>query len=402
MENGIGKHDAELADGEIYDLRNVCADEGTSLTPPPNFFRVVQGLYQTETSGEWLCLPRQLFTTAAVTEEDDDPEGGSTTTSLITSTKSSIKAQLVIVKMRSQIKALRNERDALELLHDKDGSESFIGCWVSSEVLFSTPANSYLCLRPIYGKSLDAFGAACVTSTRIPGYFVWHIFLSLLDAISFVHATGLAHGSLCAANVVLRCEVPRKALRYGDYPDVVLTGFCAAMGVDEQGMKEDTDGLVNIMYEGVIVQWSDTGALMRFVDFGEEQTDPLMRLAGALKGMVDGRMGVKLEELKKEWEDIAVAERAKGPDQCPEWIKKTAYDGLVTDEELEKVARPPLVLKFGKDSQKFKDWARATRTPVALKKRTKASQEASMLVFKFRDQVNREGLTELEEPTWIA
>jgi hypothetical protein len=375
------------------------------LTPNPDYFRIVEGPYhQTETISEFVCLPRKVSTESA-DEDVESPDAlssadGCHVGSIITGrTAKYLKSQLVIVKMHTTSKALRRERDILEVLHNLKGSEAFIGSYVWSETLFPEASESFLCMRPIFGKTLYGFGKACLKSRLIPTYFVWHILLGLMDALDFIHDAGIAHGALTVATAVLRCDAPRGELQHRDYPDIVLTGFGAAAGQDGDGEFEDCFNLVWIMYARVITRWSDIVTLMRFVNMDAEQSTPLLRLAQAFKTMMNaasnGQMEATVKDLKKEWEDIAVTEREKGPDECPEWIKFAAYDDVATGEDLEAAAQPPLVLNFGADSDKFRTWVRERREPVALRKRTKKNKVASLLVFKFRNPESHDALDKL-------
>ncbi|KAF1980090.1 hypothetical protein BU23DRAFT_2255 [Bimuria novae-zelandiae CBS 107.79] len=374
--------------------------------PLPGKFRIVKYLQKTSTSTACLCLPRHLD---SVLEDagDDDPEPGHSAGDIyrdpsIDSSKvgyhaKALRAQLVVVKMYNPTTILRTERDALELFHDFEASGTFIGAWTTSEVLFTAPQNSYLCLEPIFGKTLNAFGQTCLVSPRIPTYFVWHIFLGLIDGLNFVHGAGLAHGNLNGDNMVMRRYAPRHGLRYYNYPDLVLTGFDAATTADEVKAKDVYD-LVKIMYDSVVKQWSDTATLLDFIDLDDVQTNSLLLLVRALRDAILGfsnHAAVELQDLTNDWKNIAIVERAKGPEICPQWIKDTAYDELATDEQLKEAARPPLGLNFRTDQEEFRQWVRARRAPVALKKRWNKSSQAHLLVFKFQDKASRATLATL-------
>jgi serine/threonine protein kinase len=374
-------------------------EEAYNLVPPPAEFRTVRNMYRTETSAAWFCLPRDLDTTPAV--EDSEAELKVLTTlpcarstvarpsllkhdadsiSLAEKRRHKARAQLVVVRMYSSTAALRNESDTLEMLHDTDRGEMFIGAWILRQVHCLIPTDGYLSLRPIFGKTLDAFGQACLDSTRIPTYFAWHTFLSLISALEFVHEAGIAHGDLSSANVMLRCSLPGRRNQYHDWPDVVLTGFEveADMELYDDEKNEDVKRMAKIMYSDVISRWSDAGGLLGFLDLNKLQSDPLMQLAAALKTLIEASSQastLRLGDLEV-WKGVAVTERAKGPELCPTWIKTAAYDALVMEEELEKAMRPPLVLKFGPDSESFKEWVRARRTPVAVL--------GGLLVIKFK------------------
>ena len=384
-------------------------DTNGNLAPPPGFFHVVRRRHEKNTS-EFVCVPRKLSLVSADGDDEDSSAPSSADglhhsyMNVATSapTAKDLKAQLVIVKMHNSTKALRRERDVLEALHNLKGSESFIGSWVWSEVIFSTPSSSYLCMRPIFGETLSSFGQDCRESSGIPTYFVWHILLGLMDALNFVHDAGIAHGSLSDTNTVLRCYAPHNGLQYRDYPDIVLTGFGATTDENGNAEFEDFFNLVLIMHSRVIMKWSDMSVLIEFLDMNVEHSDPLLRLAQALRAMIDaacnGQLEAEIKDLKKEWEGIASTERANGPASCPEWIRRSAYDDLASEEELEMAARPPTVLKFKTHLEKYRAWVRERRTPVALRKRTKTSQAASLLVLTFKEEEARDALEGLVEP----
>ncbi|KAL5438532.1 hypothetical protein PMIN07_003842 [Paraphaeosphaeria minitans] len=372
-------------------------DEPAALSPPLREFRVVKDMYEKESSAEWLCLPRALDATAAVEEEETKEEPPAHLfrpdssadiprhdTSVGERLHRKARAQLVVVRMYESLDALRNESDTLNMLHDREGqrSEDFIGP-LELHACYSIPTDSWLCLPPIFGKSLEAFGQACLDTNRIPAYFVWHVFIRLMSAVQFVHAAGIAHGDLSSANVMIR--LPDSPER--EWPDVILTGFEVEVNMDlyEDERREDVKRMAGILYTDVISQWSDSAMLMRFIDFTLPQADPLMDFAAELKTIVDARLDqyVDLEDFE-EWKSVAISERARGPGYCPAWIKTAAYDVLVTDKELEKAMRPPLVLRFGPGSERFKRWARARRMPVALRTPTGGPARFGLLVIKFK------------------
>ncbi|KAJ4360095.1 uncharacterized protein N0V89_000654 [Didymosphaeria variabile] len=395
------------------------AAETYDLVPPPAEFRIVQNTHKTATSREWLCLPRHMDTALAadpeaahphddgrpaskeqeeptvvlptddhfdenssVAEFNRGPETGPFTGNIL----QEALAKLVVVKMHARIDTLTNESEILKILHDLDRSEAFVGAWVVHEVISWTPISSWVALRPIFGKTLDAFGQACLDTNRMPTYFVWHIFLSMMSALEFVHGAEISHGAVSGANFMLQCSSPG-GQSYHDWPDVVLTGFHAAdLDIFDNGKSEDVEKMAKIMYNDVITRWSDAGLLMHFIVIGTQRSDSLMKLAAALKALTEAPAEGKSLSLGdlQQWRNIAVAERAKGG-CCPLWIKSAAYDPLIT-EELEEATRPPLVLTFGPNSEKFKRWDRARRTPVALRKRQtrhRGTEKHGLLVIKF-------------------
>ncbi|KAF2442957.1 hypothetical protein P171DRAFT_53231 [Karstenula rhodostoma CBS 690.94] len=370
-------------------------------------------MYEKETSAAWLCLPRHLDTTPAVEDSESEQEehtaypfdghpsaavSGHDANDNSSSQKLHRKAltQLVVVRMYKSPAALRNESDTLSIVNDSEGSEDFVGASVLRELHSGIPTDSWLCLRPIFGKNLEAFGQACLATNRIPTYFVWHIVLRLVSALEFVHTAGIVHGDLGSANVMLRCSLPGREDR--DWPDVVLTGFEVEVDMDlyEDERREDVRRMSEILYTDVICRWSDAGTLIPFLNLTISQPDQLMQFAAALKTMVEAPLGEEVPSLSnfKVWKAVAVAEMAKGPGTCPAWIKIAAYDALVTEKELEKAMRPPLVLNFGPDSEKFKRWVRARRTPVALRKKGTRGNRIGLLVVKFK--IRRERFANLD------
>lgn len=364
-------------------------------------------MYKKDTSAAWLCLPRDLDTTPAVEDEEPDSEQEPTAHLVGPHSRAAIPkrddnieslgrkrhrkalAQLVVVRMYNSPAALRNESDTLNIMHDFEHSEDFVGAWVVRECLSSIPTDGWLCLRPIFGKSLEAFGQACLDTNPIPTYFVWHIFLRLVSALEFVHVAGIAHGDLSGANVMLRCSLPSR--QDCDWPDVVLTGFEVEVDMDlyEDERREDVKRMAGTLYSDVISRWSDVSELMRFLDLTLPQSDPLMQFAVALKTVVEAPLEEKVHSLAyfETWKAVAVTEMSKGPGTCPAWIKTAVYDALVTEKELEEAMRAPLVLIFGPDSEKFKRWVRARRAPVALRKKgTRGSRgnQVGLLVIKFK------------------
>lgn len=383
----------------------------------------MRNMPKTDNSMAWVCIPRYPHTNQAIASNRASSSGGDQQApalepalglpltpppevqhdagrighdpngiAFIEDLVQEATAQLVVVKMHSSTASLRNESDSLKILHDVNGSEDYIGAWIMREVHSSISTLSWLSLRPIFGKTLDAFGQTCLTTNRIPTYFVWHIAASLISALEFAHKAGIAHGAVRGANAMLRCLRP-SGQQYQDWPDVVLTEFGAARRLPRYEDTGNTDAsanlkskdimnLVTMLYEDVISQWSDASLLMDFVDLSIEQTDPFMQFAVALKGLLEaGLQGIKFNfgDLK-DWREMAVGERTKGPESCPYWIQRAAHDTLITEEELSKAIRAPLVLKFGQDSKQYKQWERARRTPVALCKR---EAKCGLLVIRF-------------------
>ncbi|KAL1592346.1 hypothetical protein SLS60_011424 [Paraconiothyrium brasiliense] len=392
------------------------AAETYDLVPPPAEFRIVQGSLKTATSGEWLCLPRHIENIVAADPEasqslddgqptfeeqqeltvdtrtdDQFSEYSSGHVPVIESSTGNVRhkalTKLVVVKMHDRIATLKNESEILRMLHGLERSEAFVGAWIVHEVISWTPISSWVALRPIFGKTLDAFGQACLNTNRIPTYFVWHIFFSIMSALEFVHGAEISHGAVSGANTMLQCS-SLGGQSYNDWPDVVLTGFHAAdLDLFDNKKSEDVEKMAKIIYNDVITQWSDAGLLMRFSFMGTQSSDSLMQLAAALKALTEAHAAGRALSLGdlQQWKKIAVPERAKGPEDCPMWIKSAAYDPLIT-EELEKATRPTLVLTLGPNSEKFKRWDRTMRTPVALRKRQarhRDTEKHGLVVIKF-------------------
>ncbi|KAJ4292096.1 hypothetical protein N0V90_009995 [Kalmusia sp. IMI 367209] len=371
------------------------------LTPSTATFKIVKELHVTEDSALYLCTPRHLGTSlenGSVTDSLDRDEPLDTAlhepfkanrlsgrfTSLSKEDLRKLR-QLCVVKTYNNIKILRNESDILELLHKQDGSESFIGACILKVQITGLKESSWLCLRPVFSKTLEEFGQACSgvsNASRVPTYFVWHIFLGLLSALEFVHGAGITHGDIHRTNVILNCYAPRSKQHFRDYPTVVLTGFEAGeIEVSQKSAQKDMKNMIVLVHDDVFLRWSDAALLMDFCDAEMQKSDPLFSLASALKSFLNAPLAQLAHFDLKMWGGIAVVQRDKGPQTCPEWIRGTAHDDLVTEEELEKVTQPVLVLgSFGEKIGEYREWARSTRMPVALRER---NGKCGLLVLKF-------------------
>ena len=105
-------------------------------------------------------------------------------TSLLLDKHLKMLPQLVVVKLNKQTNQLRSEVDAIEAIYKEDGSNAslFIGSFVLSAQHTMEPKTSFMCLRPVFGPTLEQFGEASITDPNggIPAWFVGHIILRLI------------------------------------------------------------------------------------------------------------------------------------------------------------------------------------------------------------------------------
>lgn len=370
-------------------------------TPPNHLFRPVKTLSLSNNKATYLCLPRRLEITLDHETFNNDEKGHSAAQKTHRALKKSKASeldkdqlkflpQLFVVKMNTKRESLRKEIDTLHLLHERedgDGSESFLGSWVAKEQSTPDTDSSWLCLRPIFGPSLKHFGTACIGSLQrgMPAYFVWHVFISLLEGLSFIHGHGIAHKKIGLSKIVIDPYPQRNGHRFRNYPNVLLIDFANTADLDEKNGESDVREMLE-MVEYLVVKWSDSAPLLQYYQAESRENDKLVKFSDEIRTVLDEDwVKFTLEDAKRRWENVAVVQRAKGPTKIPQWISQLVHSDLATATELRKATKGWVTLnKFGSRKNEFREFARARRQPVALRKRTPDEQGATLLVLRFR------------------
>jgi hypothetical protein len=257
--------------------------------------------------------------------------------------------QLVVVKMRKETDKLRNEVLQVEEQHKRGGKTSLhVGSHVMRAQFTASPSTSYICLRPVFGPTLAQFGEASTKDSRsvIPGWFVSHICVGMIDAMGFLHDEGIMHGKIEHSNIMLSLYPTFFHYRYRGYPDVQLIDFSLTGHGDDDAEERDNRAALTVM-EQVITEWSDVAPFMQFpsdvTGLRGEGDDPLFiklrYIRMQLREDYDGTYN--LPEIRERAVDI----RHGGPEVMPWNLMKLLHSDLVTADELDRAVRDPLVFK---------------------------------------------------------
>jgi hypothetical protein len=259
--------------------------------------------------------------------------------------------QCVVVKTSTSPTALRREADVTEHLHrGREYASLHIGSYILRSQITRSPSTSWLCMRPVFGPTLAAFGTTCANQNiGLPSWMVAHIFIGLLDAVAFVHADGYTHGNVEAKNVVLNAYPTYFHYRYRGYPDVQLIDFHNAAPITEtDGVAEkDVKALLRVIQE-MICTWSDVAPFLEEEGAAKiiETSDPIVLLLQTICGVLAHNEALTLDDLRREFGSQLEAIRHEGPQNMPWSMVKMLHADLATDEGMEDAVREPTVLKF--------------------------------------------------------
>ena len=357
--------------------------------PPGQLFRVVKPLSKTASSSVvYLCLPRALPPPFEPSKEIDydlqdrmadvhdafQTVRGNTRlrqqlsllsyknsgdvlyenmqhngTSLLHDKHLKMLPQLVVVKMSRDTDLLRKEVLQIEAQHKKGGRATLhVGSHVLRAQFTASTATSFVCLRPVFGPTLAQFGEASNKNQgRIPGWFVGHICVALVDAVDFLHDEGIVHAKIEASNIMFNLYPTYMHHRYRGYPDVQLIDFSLAGQSDEGAEERDHRAVLELM-EHVITEWSDVAPFMPFINnftgLSGEGDDPLLTQLALIRTMLSGVYDgyTNLAELQARAVDI----RHEGPETIPWNLMKLLHADLVTADELDRAVRAPLALRL--------------------------------------------------------
>ncbi|CAN9131100.1 unnamed protein product [Alternaria alternata] len=273
-------------------------------------------------------------------------------TSLLQDKHLKMLPQLVVVKMSRDTDLLRKEVLQIEAQHKKGGRATLhVGSHVLRAQFTASTATSFVRLRPVFGPTLAQFGEASNKNQgRIPGWFVGHICVALVDAVDFLHDEGIVHAKIEASNIMFNLYPTYMHHRYRGYPDVQLIDFSLAgqSHKNAEDAKEQDHHAVLELMEHVITEWSDVAPFMPFINnvtaLSGEGDDPLLTQLALIRTMLSGVYdeNTNLAELQARAVDI----RHEGPETMPWNLMKLLHADLVTADELDRAVRAPLALRL--------------------------------------------------------
>jgi serine/threonine protein kinase len=385
--------------------------------PPTHHFHTVRTLSSTESgAATYLCLPRRL---AHNPTPSTHPKTHNLALVLKNAPYALLKretdyayaAQLIVVKMHVDTTALRRESNLLTYLHSNGGTElsvvgggstqSFLGSYIIGQQFTGDPASSWICLRPYFGRPLHEWGRYSVSRTcvnprtgmekPIDAFFVWHIFLSLVETLSYLHErNGVVNNRVVLENVVLNPYPVHGLHWFRNWPDVVVVDFGAATWLDESRERDEVRALLDLICH-VVMKYSDA-ALLRERGCSVEMS-PLFQFVNDVNKFFDEAedQEMKIATVKARWGAMATEQRGYGPKIFPEDHLRLAKSELVDADGLAR-GRAIVLNKFGGTLEKFRAFARARRErwPVvytevqATNRRTKA--KSGLCIIKFRQK----------------
>ena len=270
-------------------------------------------------------------------------------TSLLQDKHLKMLPRLVVVKMSRDTDLLRKEVLHIEAQHKKGGRATLhVGSHVLRAQFTASTATSFVCLRPVFGPTLAQVGEASNKDQgRMPGWFVGHICVALVDAVDFLHDEGIVHAKIEASNIMFNLYPTYMHHRYRGYPDVQLIDFSLAGHSDEGAEERDHRAVLELM-EHVITEWSDVAPFVPFINsftgLSGEGDDPLLTQLALIRTMLSGAYDgyTNLAELQARAVDI----RHEGPETMPWNLMKLLHADLVTADNLDGGVRDPLVLRL--------------------------------------------------------
>ncbi|KAF1960721.1 hypothetical protein CC80DRAFT_263238 [Byssothecium circinans] len=379
-------------------------------TPPAHLFRIIRTLHTDEHSATYLCLPRKLRSTETLTSHNGSihPSGRHPTHNLARNLKKAPSArlkhqidfehavQLLIVKTHAAPDGLRGEGTLMEALHKALGeeagpSQSFLGSYVL-KAQYTDAVDSWLVLRPLFGRSLfDICGYAgsqpdsVVKDVKpIPSFFIWHIFLSLMEGLTLIHGLGVTNNNVCLENVVLNPYPVDRSNWFRDWPDVVLSEFGVADELDERAENAEVRALLSLMVR-IVEHYSDVAVLRTAgVDM---RNSPLATFSDEASQILDLGVSMNMVDVAHRWKDLATAGREKGHQMFPDEMMRLATNEMVDAEELARVRAvvcrfPTKAENFGVIARKYDErWSMVYQTDVKIEGRRERARGLCIIKF---------------------
>ncbi|CAI6337663.1 unnamed protein product [Periconia digitata] len=384
-------------------------DYDPSCPPPPprHLFRLIRKLGSTGTTATWLCLPDKLIDP----KNDKSYNGREYTAKTVrmlgkapawkvrTPQDAEYIAQVVIVKTSVYPTALRREGELLEYLHsDEDTassgagrfrSQSYLGSYVMRQQLTGVDSSSWLCLRPQFGRPLNQFVGWCGQG-MLPTWFIWHVFLSLLEALGIAHKKGIANNNVGLDNMALNMYPLHGPNVFREWPDVVLVDFSQATDLADEDAVNDVRNMLQMtrhlieVYSNIAENLHQPARGMR----GDSLATFYNHVVNLLE--VNSDPDLTVWSLEAEWKSIAVAGRNSGPKRFPEHLMMYASNELVNPIGLEKAYALNLDLLEQTEMEERRARAKEMRVrqPVAFEKKKEMTGDGktvirALCVFKF-------------------
>ncbi|KAF1913405.1 hypothetical protein BDU57DRAFT_355728 [Ampelomyces quisqualis] len=297
--------------------------------PPAQLFRTLKLLASTPKTATYLCLPRTL-------DAPSSPVPRGAHTSLRTQ-HSAFVPQLKCVTTSSSPASLRAACDVLEKLGRR-----------IVRVQFTAEAeSSWVCSAPVFGASLaDVGGRAGREDGGVPGYFLAHVFIGVLDAVQ--EGGGLA-GEITAENVLVDPHGDDDGIwRWRGWPEIVVMGLGSVDAGDGEEVKKTARSVLELMSRG-IGEWSDSAPV-----FGAEAKqramvtdDRILLVLADVQELLRGEGGeAGMEEVRAKVFGRLTDIRQAGPAHLPRFLAEKVHSDLVTDDEMRRALREPTVLTF--------------------------------------------------------
>ncbi|KAF2636944.1 hypothetical protein P280DRAFT_144912 [Massarina eburnea CBS 473.64] len=269
--------------------------------------------------------------------------------------------------MHADNSLLRWEGISMCSLHQPVGgdfveTQSWLGSFETKSQWTGEPESSWLCLRPQFGRPLSEFGwytntvdnPATRATRPIDSFFVWHIFLSLLEALSYIHSRNVTNNNVCLQNVVLNLYPVHAPNWFRDWPDVVLADFSTFRQMSEQSEREEVVAFLWLM-RAVVEKYSDVGMLRKAgVDV---TTTPLFVFLGEVEHYLEMEEDMTMAGVEHRWKAIALTQRERGPQIFPEALLWAGRNELIDADGLGRARA--IVCKFEKRADDFRAYARA-------------------------------------------
>ncbi|EAT78985.1 hypothetical protein HBH56_072600 [Parastagonospora nodorum] len=351
-----------------FDTAASAPPDPSAPTPPPHLFRLIKRLSPTT----YLCLPRAInlsqaappiasALTAFTTLPNDNvrmqqqawnvehpwndvlvwmmQHNGA---SLLSARVLDLLPQVVVVSMGD---AVRQVCEALEEVNRHEASSLYVSMMVKSQ-LTKARQSRWVVMAPVFGLTLEAYGKEEMEVGGIANWMVAHIFLALLDSVAHVHASGVAHGALTSAGVVLDVYPRVVWHRFRGYPDVVLSSFAAAVPIDAAGEEKDAFAVLRVMEE-VIANWSDATPFVRHAEGDADMVtdDPILLVLRDIR-LLHATPSPSLVDIRAQFEVRLIDIRASGPAQLPRPTCQRLHSDLATQAEFERALREPAVIRF--------------------------------------------------------
>jgi serine/threonine protein kinase len=182
---------------------------------------------------------------------------------------------------------------------------------------------SYICIPPVFGPTLKQIAARVYDHDKVvPTYFIAHIVVGLVAALTYLHGSQLAHNNLIPDHIILDPHPAEDDFAFRDYPNVKFINFGEASASE---LETNCDGDIRMLFytlKTTFAEWTGEWAV------AERQV--VADLAAETKQELT--VG-ELEELSA----MAFDKRALGPEYLDKWLADCCHDDLVTASELDQV-----------------------------------------------------------------